>query len=178
MRAWVTVAIAAILLAGCSKPAIIEYGEGFPAVQAENLSGDTVRIPEDLGGEANLIAIGYVREHQPAIDEWLTEAAPLLESEPRFAFYELPVIDTLNALQRTYIDTGMRMGIPDEMARARTVTVYTDVAEFNAALGVETTEVIRVFVIDADGRIFWRASDAPTPETAAAMRAAVERLLR
>ena len=62
-------------------------------------------------------------------------------------------------------------------ARARTVTVYTDVAEFNAGLGGVPSTTIGAYLVDPDGRILWHAAGPPTPDTAAAMRAEAAEML-
>jgi hypothetical protein len=51
----------------------------------------------------------------------------------------------------------MTRGIPDAAARARTITVYTDVRKVVADLGLAGTDTIAVLVVEPSGRI--RASE-------------------
>ncbi|MHB1837379.1 MAG: hypothetical protein ACYCXW_20735, partial [Solirubrobacteraceae bacterium] len=48
---------------------------------------------------------------------------------------------------------GMTRGIPDPVARARTITVYTDVQEVVRNLGLAGTETIAVLVVERSGRV-------------------------
>jgi hypothetical protein len=54
---------------------------------------------------------------------------------------------------RRFIDGGMTRGIPDPAARARTITVYTDVPKILERLGVSGTDTIAVLVVERGGRI-------------------------
>jgi hypothetical protein len=51
----------------------------------------------------------------------------------------------------------MTRGIPDATARARTITVYTDVRKVVDGLGLAGTDTIAVLVVEPSGRI--RASE-------------------
>jgi hypothetical protein len=70
--------------------------------------------------------------------------------------YELPVLSSTYGPVRWFIDGGMTRGIPDPAARARTVTVYTDVQKVVENLGLAGTETIAVLVVERGGRILAR----------------------
>jgi hypothetical protein len=71
------------------------------------------------------------------------------------------------------IDNGMRSGIPDRETRAATVTLYTDVAAFMRALGVESTRDIAVLVVTPTGEILARVSGRYSEKTAAPIERAL-----
>ncbi len=52
-----------------------------------------------------------------------------------------------------FIDGGMRSGIPDPEARARTITLYTDVGTFRQALGLESEDTIYGVLLDEQGAV-------------------------
>ena len=150
-----------------------------PAVVGTNLFGDEIAIPAAFAGRRNLIAMGYVREHQDDIDTWIAVADALAPQYPDFRFYEVPVIYEGSALFRWWLNNGMRMGIPDPKARERTITVYLDRDRFNAALDIEDMTDIRLVLLDGDGRILWRMTGPVAAGPAGeAQIASLEALLR
>jgi hypothetical protein len=70
--------------------------------------------------------------------------------------YELPVLSSVYGPARWFIDGGMTRGISDPAARARTVTVYTDVRKVLENLGLAGTDTIAVLVVERSGRILAR----------------------
>ena len=50
----------------------------------------------------------------------------------------------------------MSQGISDPIARATTITFYTDVAAFNTALGFKDDSVINVALVAPSGEVHWR----------------------
>jgi hypothetical protein len=54
---------------------------------------------------------------------------------------------------RWFIDGGMTRGIPDAAARARTITVYTDVRKVTDNLGLAGTDTIAVLIVERSGRV-------------------------
>jgi len=73
-------------------------------------------------------------------------------------YYEFPTIDALPALSRTFINEGMRAGIPNAKARERTITLYIDTARFMRAIGIPTKNDVHILLVDRRGGILWRTT--------------------
>jgi hypothetical protein len=166
----------AVILAGCIGPGstseVTPSGRAntFPAVTGLNLAGVEVRLPDGFEGDRNLVAVAFRREQQAAVDTWIEAAGPLVDAHPGLRFYELPTIDERGALFRFYVNNGMRAGIPDPDARARTITLYLDKTAFRRALDMADEEAIYVLLLDARGRELWRARGPATPEAVDTLR--------
>ena len=128
----------------------------FPKLTATNLKKKTLTLPNDFAGERNLLLIAFEREQQKNVDTWLHELKRF-EQSPGFQYYELPTIDRLNPIARWFIDSGMRRGIPDATARARTITLYLDKPAFRKALNLPDEKQIYAVLVDRAGCVLWRA---------------------
>jgi hypothetical protein len=128
----------------------------FPKLTASNLENQTLSLPADFAGERNLLLIAFQREQQQNVDTWLHQMKRF-ESCPGFHYYELPTIDRLNPFFRWFINSGMRRGIPDHNARARTITLYLDKPSFRKALILVDENRIYAILVDRSGRVLWRA---------------------
>jgi len=131
-------------------------GTRFPTVVGTNLFGDEIALPEGFRGERNLVAVAYVREHQEDVNTWIAVADEMMETHENLRFYEVPVIYEGSAFFRFWLNNGMRSGIPDPVARERTVTVYLDRDAFNERLDVPDMDSIHILLTDSAGRILWR----------------------
>lgn len=136
----------------------------MPAVSGSNLERKKLNLPEDLEGEWNLVLIAFQQWHQRQVDTWIPFARQMEETYPAVRYYELPTIQRLNALARTFINEGMRAGIPDPVARERTITLYVDKGDFRAALDLPDEDNIYLLLLDRQGRVLWRAEGAFTPD--------------
>ncbi len=132
----------------------------FPKVQASNLEGEKFVLPEDFEGDLNLVFIAFLREQQADVDTWLPVAKELEETYGSLRYYELPTIYEANPAYRWFINTGMRRGIKDPVARARTITLYLDKPKFRKALGLPNEGTIYTLLLGAEGRVLWVA-DGP-----------------
>ncbi len=128
----------------------------FATLTATNLEKETLSLPKDFAGDHNLLLIAFQREQQRNVDTWLHEIKRF-ESSPNFRYYELPTIDRLNAIARWFIDSGMRRGIPDREARARTITLYLAKLAFRKALNLPDEKRVYAVLVDRSGRVLWRA---------------------
>ena len=128
----------------------------FPKLIASNLEKQTFSLPEDFAGDRNLLLIAFQREQQGNVDTWLHQMKRF-EALPSFHYYELPTIDRLNPIARWFINSGMRRGIPDRNARARTITLYLDKPSFRNALNLPDEKQIYAVLVDRSGRVLWRA---------------------
>jgi hypothetical protein len=149
----------------------------FPQISSENLARETFDLPGDFEGNLNLCLIAFRRWHQPLINSWVPLARELEETHPGFRYYEFPVIRRLNVLFRSFIDQGMRAGIPEPVARHKTITLYTDKAAFKQALEIDDEDEIHLRLVDREGVVHWDAAGALTKETADALAQVVEQLL-
>jgi hypothetical protein len=146
----------------------------FPRLIAVNLEKQTLSLPEDFAGDRNLLLIAFQREQQQSVDTWLDQMKRF-EHSSGFQYYELPTIDRLNPIARWFINSGMRRGIPDRSARARTITLYLDKPSFRKALNLPDEKQIYAVLVDRSGRVLWRAEGDFDEAKAASLRQVLAR---
>ena len=144
----------------------------FPKLTASNLQKQTFSLPEDFAGDRNLLLIAFQREQQQNVDTWLHQMKRF-EVSPGFQYYELPTIDRLSPIFRWFINSGMRRGIPDRNARARTITLYLDMPAFRKALNIPDEKRIYAILVDRSGRVLWRAEGDFDEAKATSLQAAL-----
>jgi hypothetical protein len=130
----------------------------FPTVSGSNLNRRELEFPRDFRGGLNLLFVPFLQPQQVVVNTWIPLADSLEASVPEFAYFELPTIDELPALSRTFINEGMRAGIPNARARERTVTLYIDTTTFMRALGISSKNEVHVLLVDRRGVILWRTT--------------------
>lgn len=128
----------------------------FPEISGSNLLRRKVSLPADLQGEINIVFIAFQQWQQAWVDSWVPIARHLEQTIPGVQFYELPVIQKMNLLSQTFINEGMRAGIPNPVTREKTITLYIDKAAFRKALDIPSEETIWVLVVDRQGNVLWR----------------------
>jgi hypothetical protein len=146
----------------------------FPAVSGSNLQRKKLALPEDLKGDMNLVLIAFQQWQQDQVDTWIPFARKLEQTHPSIRYYELPTIRQMNGLSRTFINEGMRAGIPDPVARERTITLYLDKRAFRQELQLAHEDEIHILLLDQDGQVRWRAEGAFTHDKAQSLMAAVQ----
>lgn len=130
----------------------------FPVVSGFNLNRQELEFPRDFQGNFNLVIIAFQQPQQAVVNTWIPFVQELEEKFPGFIYYELPTIYEMLAFSRTFINEGMRAGIPDQTARERTITLYLDKATFKSALDISSEGEIHLFLVDHNGSILWRNS--------------------
>lgn len=155
----------ALFLTACIGPGEIarfqKQSEGhFPSLVGINLHGETVQVPQSFEGKHNLVVVAFQRDQQEQVNEWIVLADKLIEEYESLSFYELPVIYELPAPMRSWINNGMRSGIPDPKARSRTITIYTDRETFLEEMSM-SEDYIYPLMLDGQGKILWRGQGLP-----------------
>ena len=145
----------------------------FPTVSGSNLQRNKLILPQDFQGEFNLVLIAFQQWQQREVDTWIPFARQLEKDHPGVRYYELPTIQRPNTLARTIINEGMRVGIPDLVARERTITLYLDKKAFREALQLPGEDDIHVLLLDRQGWVLWRAEGAFTPDKGESLAAAI-----
>lgn len=148
----------------------------FPAVSGSNLLRQKVYLPEGLSGEVRIVFIAFQQWHQSLVDSWVPVAHQLEQTVPGLRFYELPVIQQMNGLYQTFINEGMRAGIPNPATRQKTITLYLDKPVFRKALAIPDEQTIWVLLLDRDGNVIWRTDGGYNAENASALVQAIRSL--
>lgn len=128
----------------------------FPRLEARDLQRRPVQLPEGFEGERNVVIVAFQRDQQALVDSWVPWLEARSETDPGLRFYELPTIGTLWSPARGMIDGGMAAAIREPVVLQRTLTIYTDVNRVTAGLGIDSTDTVWLFVVDADGAVHWR----------------------
>jgi hypothetical protein len=125
----------------------------FPAVRGTTLSGQALEIPKDLLGKPAILLVGYEMNAQFDGDRWLVG---LTQLDTPTRVVELPTIDgMIPGLFAGAIDRGMRSGIPSEDWPSVATVYGEDAATLVKLTGNTIPRNMRVFLLDAEGRIVW-----------------------
>jgi hypothetical protein len=149
----------------------------LPRVEGSNLARKKMVFPDDFSGEINLVFIAFLRWHQDLIDEWVPFVAQLAEDFPELHYYEFPTLSRRGLLYRTFLNEGMRAGIPNPATRARTITLYLDKSAFRTALEIENEQSIWIYLFDQSGQVLWRVGGRFTEEKGEALHSFVSQAL-
>ena len=120
------------------------------------LDGRAYELPRELAKQFNVLILAIRREQQTIVDRWLPCLTEIEQSRTDVAVYELPVLSSVYGPARRFIEGGMIRGIADPSARARTLTVYTDVQRVVQSLGLGDSDTIAVLLVEHGGRIVAR----------------------
>ena len=146
----------------------------LPRLSGRDLDGERYELPEDLSRRCSFIVAAFRREQQELVDEWLPWLLELEQDDPHLAVYELPVLPAALRPVRPFIDGGMARGVGSAAARARTITVYTNVGRVVRELGLHGTDTIAVLLIARSGAILARELGGFDEEKARRLRGALE----
>ena len=149
-----------------SKLLILRQDAHFPVVSGYNLNRQEFVFPQDFGGDYNLVIVPFQQYQQQIVNTWIPFAQEIEASFPGFIYYELPTIYEMPVLSRTFINEGMRAGIPDQTARERTITLYLNKDTFKSALGIYSEDDIYLFMVNREGEILWRTTGEYTDSKA------------
>ena len=146
----------------------------FPTITGSNLQRRKFVFPVDFSGRLNIAIIAFQQWQQTQVNTWIPLLEQIEEKYEGVVYYELPVIRRMNILGRTFINEGMRAGIPNKKSRERTVTFYTDKRAFKEALDIPDERNIYVLLVDANGEVLWRTEGILAPDKAEALEKAIQ----
>jgi len=145
--------------------AVQSAGSGqFPAIQVASLDGTQFHLPQNFGGQLNLVIVSFAREQQQTVDSWIPAARQLEALNSEFRYYELPTMSRQNIFYRWWFDAALRSNTTDKQLRARILMAYVNMHTFRESLHVPNEKNVIVLLIDQSGRVFWRTQGAYTEE--------------
>ena len=127
----------------------------FPTIEAHDLEGAAYVLPDGLPAGRRLLLLAFRRWHQILIEGWTSRLTSMERENPDLSVWEVPALGRQYRPVRTYIDGGMRAGIPDQDVRLHTLTSYTDLRKLLGSLDLPDTETVHVYLLSDDGEILW-----------------------
>jgi hypothetical protein len=149
----------------------------FPTLEARDLEGKRIRVPDDLPSGPRIVLLPFQRWHQLLVDGWSRPIKALAETYPQLTVWEVPALSRRYIAGRFYIDGGMRAGIPDTNVRRHTLTSYTDLPALARELELPDFQTVHVFLLDDSGEIVWRGSGQVGEEQFDELAAALDMLV-
>ena len=146
----------------------------FPKLNARDLEGLDVSLPDAFRGEQNVVFVAFQRRHQTLVDSWVSWLEERAATDPGLRFYELPTIGRLWVPARNMINGGMAAAIKDRVILRRTLTVYGDVRRVTKPLGIKNRSTIVLCLVDAVGMVQWMGEGGFSRETALELAAALD----
>jgi hypothetical protein len=148
----------------------------FPEVTGSNLLRRKVTLPDDLQGQINILFIAFQQWQQTSVDSWIPTARQLERTFSSVRYFEIPVIYKMNKLSQTFLNEGMRAGIPNSNTREKTITLYLDKLAFRRAVDIPNEDEIAILILDQQGNILWRSTGVYSEEKGAALLRAVKEI--
>jgi hypothetical protein len=127
----------------------------FPTIEAETLSRKKVVFPEVARGQHAFILIAFRRQTQGEVDSWLDPFVEDFAGREGITFYEIPMISGGWKWMSSWIDSGMRQGVP-QYKHDHVATYYGPLKEYHKHLEIRDTGTVHAFLLDQQGRIIWR----------------------
>ena len=146
----------------------------FPRVDARDLEGRDVSLPDAFAGDRNVVIVAFRRNQQALVDSWVPWLEEHATQDPGLRFYELPTIARIWAPVRPMIDGGMAAAIRDPVVLRRTLTIYGDVHRLTRPLGIEDRSTVALFIVDGKGAVRWSGDGGFDATTSLEIEAALQ----
>jgi hypothetical protein len=134
---------------------VLKVGDSLPGLQGEFLSGREAALPDSARGRVALLAVGFTRSSQYAVEAWSNRFRKDFGADSAVTFYEIPVIGGLGRLARPFINSGMRRGTPEAL-HENVITVYGHSGEWKERLEYSDGLFAYLVLLDSSGRVAWR----------------------
>lgn len=138
----------------------------FPSVVGTSLARIDVAFPRDFAKPFNIVFIPFQQWQQGQVDSWVPFVQELEAERDDVIYYELPTVWEMNAAQRTFLNEGMRAGIPNETSRERTITLYLDKPAFREQLNMPSEDTMYILLVTQAGEVVWMMDGAFSAEKA------------
>jgi hypothetical protein len=140
----------------------------FPKIVGIDLQGNKRQLPQAFDKKLNIVIVAFKREQQEEVDTWIPTIEEIIKKNSDVSFYEVPLIYELNPFSRAFVNNGMRNGIKNEIARQRTITVYTDREKFFEVMKM-SEDKIYVLLLNNSGKILWQKEGVINKENSSAL---------
>jgi hypothetical protein len=129
----------------------------FPTLTAQTLANRQVIFPAETAGKVGLLFVAFEQDAQQQINSWIDPLLSKYLTSDQVIYYEIPMISGAYGMVSSFIDGGMRRGVPKAL-HDRTATYYGPRQAFFDALSITDTSKPYLFVLNQQGRIVFRTA--------------------
>lgn len=150
----------------------------LPAVSGVDILSQDVAFPQAFRAPYTLVVMPFDQNQQVQALEWLEPFQAIAADYDALSYYSIAALPDLPAAVRLMVVGSMNMGLQDEEARQQAAVLFLeDQQALLAALEVDDIDDMRLFLLDAEGTVYWRGRGAYNETTEADLREAVAELL-
>ena len=131
---------------------MLSAGEPLPKLQGDYLSKRKASLPDDAKGKTAMLAFGFSYDSRFAVEAWVKAWDKKHKDDPKFTYFEIPMIGGMARLGAPFIDGGMRRGTPKEL-HENVITVHGGVDPWKKRFGVQSEREAYIVIIDPEGKV-------------------------
>lgn len=131
---------------------IMSAGEPLPNLQGNYLTKRKAALPDDAKGKTAMLAFGFSYDSRFAVEAWVKAWDRKHKGDPKFTYFEIPMIGGMARLGAPFIDGGMRRGTPQQL-HENVITVYGGVDPWKKRLGVQNEKEAYIVIIGPEGKV-------------------------
>ncbi len=142
----------------------------IPAVTADTLAGEPVRLPADLHGKCGILVLGFAQDARAEVRDWGKRLATDYFTSPTVLYYEMPVVAGVPRLLRGMVLKQVASEVSDR-GKHHFVPITDNEARWRALGHVTDANHAYILVVDASGNVQWTTSGPLTEAAYQAVRA-------
>jgi len=164
---WRLIALGTVLVVADAQP--------LPRVEAENLLGRAVILPDSAAGRVAILVAGFSHASQKQIKPWSDRLDREFPDQTKTVVYPIAVLEKVPRLVRGMAEHGIRSGTP-KAQQDRFLLVLHDEAALRQAAQLLEPDDAYIMVVDPAGVIQWRFHGPVTDTAVADLKDQVRRL--
>jgi ATP10 protein len=149
-------------------------GTKFPTIAVKTLAKNKIELPAFTMGKPSIICIVFEQSAQGKVDTWTN---PILQkyTTGQVNYYEIPMINANYKIASSFIDGGMRSGVPKELHN-NVATYYGKLNTYKTDLMMYDKNSCYLFLLDSTGIIKHIDEAAATAEKIDTLFKAIKKL--
>ena len=144
----------------------------IPAIHADTLAGEPVRLPANLTGKSGILVLGFAKDARAQVRDWGKRLATDYFASPTVLYYEMPVVAGVPRLLRGLVMKQIAAEVSDR-GKHHFVPITDNESAWRALAHVTDPNQAYLLVVDNTGSVQWTTSG---PLTDAAYKAVIAHL--
>jgi hypothetical protein len=132
--------------------AMAQASGGIPHLEGDSLSGHHVVLPDVAAGKVAVLILGFTRASKGPTSAWSKQLFADYGQQAGVAIYQLPVLQEVPRLIRSFVISGMRKDVPQSL-QDHFVPILSGEAELKKTVGYKEPDDAYMILLDKSGKI-------------------------